>query len=562
MAPDPPTTPAAAADREDPAPLPPRLRGLLRPEAYPHPVGEVRVVETHMSWVLLTGEFVYKLKRPVRFPFADFTDPAHRAHLCEEELRLNRRFAPSLYLGTAAVRLHAGLASFVGEGPVIETAVRMRQFDRGQELDALVAAGGVDAAALASFGAQLAAVHRTLPRPPAGTDHGEAAAVARVVRRNLVEFCAMHPPATRGRELADLRHRLAARLRHDREALARRAAAGRIRECHGDLHLSNLVRLGGRITPFDALEFEPAFRYIDVADEVAFVCADLQGYGRPDLAHAFLDGYLDDDGDFALLRVLGLYVAHRALVRAKIMALRAAAAAAAAAGVAPPAGIGNDDGNGASDRDGPTDAIRAAWQRREADYVAVATRSLAAPAPRLLLLYGLSGSGKSWLARRLAPRLGAIRLCSDRERKRLAGLAPAASSGSSPGAGLYCEDATESTYAHLARCTEQALAGGYSVICDATFLSRERRGAFAALAGATGATPLVLQCEAPPQVLRARLRARRAAGGEVSEADEAVLTWQLARAEPPDAAEGLVVHRIDTTAADPVELALLALSGG
>ncbi|MCU0758418.1 MAG: AAA family ATPase [Steroidobacteraceae bacterium] len=487
-----------------------------------------------MSWVLLTGDYVYKLKRPVRFPFADFTDPQTRARLCAEELRLNRRFAPGLYLGTAAVRLHGGCASFVGEGPVLETAVRMRQFDRREELDALVTAGAVDAPAFESFGVQLATVHRTLPGPPPGTRYGRAAAVARVVRRNFVEWLAMQAPeGESGHDTGRLRQQLASRLRRDRTTLAARARAGRVRECHGDLHLSNLVRLQGCITPFDALEFEPAFRYIDVADEVAFLCADLQGHGRPDLAHAFLGAYLDEGGDFGLLRVLALYVAHRALVRAKIMAIRTAAATA------------------------PDDATR--WRNREADYVAVARRALEVPAPRLLLLYGLSGSGKSWLARRLAPRLGAIHLRSDRERKRLAGLAASAASGSAPGTGLYVEGATDATYARLARCVEDALAGGYTVICDATFLSRERRRNFARLATEAGATPIVMHCEAPQDVLRARLRARRATGGDVSEADESVLAWQLSRAEPPDAREGVRIHRIDTTVADPTGLALQAL---
>jgi aminoglycoside phosphotransferase family enzyme len=280
-----PSKPTAAEHTgEEPTPLPSRLRGLLRPGAYPHPTAAIRVVETHMSWVLLTGDFAYKIKRPVRFPFADFTDGVHRARLCEEEVRLNRRFAPALYLGTAAVHCDDGVAGFTGQGPVIEQAVRMRQFDRSDELDVLVAAGEVDAPEFAEFGKDLATIHGTLPARPAGAHHGDADAVARVVRRNLAEWYGMRPPGATDGHPQLLRHRLAARLRRTRADRERRARDGRIRECHGDLHLSNLVRLEGRITPFDALEFEPAFRFIDVADEVAFLCADLQGYGRPDLA--------------------------------------------------------------------------------------------------------------------------------------------------------------------------------------------------------------------------------------------------------------------------------------
>ncbi|MCP5471209.1 MAG: AAA family ATPase [Sinobacteraceae bacterium] len=516
--------------------LPAALHGLLRPQAYPHPVGELRVVETHMSWVLLTGEYAYKIKRPVRFPFADFRDPAHRAHLCAEEVRLNRRFAPVLYLGVAAVRASDGIATFTGSGPIIETAVQMRQFDRGEELDILVRTGRIDAAELAYFGEMLAGIHETLPAPPADTDYGTPTAVARLLHRNLAELqtIANHGPS----EAAALRHRLAQQLRRSRRALATRARGGHIRECHGDLHLSNLVRLDGRITPFDALEFEPAFRYIDTADEVAFVCADLEGHGRADLALTFLDAYLDRSGDYPLLRVLDLYLAHRALIRAKIMAIRASATT--------------------DTETTPVTAVQR-WRRRESDYLAVAHRTLSRPPPRLLLLHGLSGSGKSWLARHLAPRLGAIHLRSDRERKRLAGIAPLATSGSAPGAGLYTDRASELTYAQLAAHTRDALGSGRSVLCDATFLDRTQRLAFRDLATACGATALLLHCTAPDAVLRERLRARRNAGSDISEADETVLAWQYEHAEAPTAEEGLTIHVIDTSSADPVELAWQAL---
>lgn len=522
-----------------PASFPAALHGLLRPQAYPHPVGDLRVLETHMSWVLLTGEYAYKIKRPVRFPFADFRDPAHRAHLCAEEIRLNRRFAPAIYLGVATVRAPGGIATFSGDGPIVETAVQMRQFDRGEELDVLVATGRIDAAELARFGEALAGIHETLPTPPADAGYGTPRSVARLLHRNFAEWRTMatHGPDSMQDTPALLCRQLAQCVRRSRAALAARARSGHVRECHGDLHLANLVRLDGRITPFDALEFEPAFRYIDTADEVAFVCADLEGHGRPDLAQTFLDAYLDRSGDYALLRVLDLYLAHRALIRAKIMAIRAAGAAA--------------------DADSTTAALP--WRRREVEYLTVASRTLSRPRPRLLLLYGLSGSGKSWLARRLAPRLGAIHLRSDRERKRLAGLAPLATSGSAPGAGLYTGQISELTYAQLAAHSRDALTGGRSVLCDATFLDRRHRLAFRDLAASCGATALLLHCTAPDAVLRERIRARRNAGTDVSEADETVLAWQYEHAEVPTEDEGLTIHLIDTSSADPVDLAWRAL---
>jgi uncharacterized protein len=512
------------------SPLPAALHGLLRPDAYPHPVAALQVVETHMSWVILTGTYAYKIKRPVQFAFADFRDPRHRAQLCAEEIRLNRRFAPDLYLDVSAVRLVDGVASFTGDGPTIDTAVRMRQFDRADELDRLVAAAAVTADEFAQFGATLAATHQALPPRAASAHWGDATVVAHAVRRNYAECLALAAQAGTAQALrGGLRGPLGRRLRQRRPRLAARATSGHVRECHGDLHLSNLVRLAGRITPFDALEFEAAFRWIDVADEVAFLCADLQGYRRADLAAAFLSGYLDGSGDFGLLRVLDLYVAHRALVRAKIMAIRAAAATAAA---------------------------RAHWLERHADYVAVARDALAAPRPRLLLMHGLSGSGKTWLARRLARQLPAVHLRSDLERKRLAGLAPLADAGAAPGTGLYAAESGAQTYTRLAEAVRDALAGGHSVICDATFLDRARRVAFRAIADEFGAPTLLLDCTAPDAELRRRLLARQSSRRDPSDADEAVLDWQREHAEPLRADEGIATLTIATDGADPVSNAL------
>jgi predicted kinase len=319
-------------------------------------------------------------------------------------------------------------------------------------------------------------------------------------------------------------------LRRGRPTLEARAASGRVRECHGDLHLSNLVRIDGRVTPFDALEFEPAFRWIDVADEVAFPCADLRGYRRPDLASAFLAGYLDGSGDFGLLRVLDLYVAHRALVRAKVMLIRAAAAT-----------------------DLPS---RERWLARHADYVDVARDALMPRRPRLLLMHGLSGSGKTWLARRLACELPAVHLRSDLERKRLAGIAPLDDAAAAPGQGLYAREHGEQTYARLADGVRAALAGGQDVICDASFLDRAHRATFHDIAAACGAPTLLLHCVAPEAELRRRLRERKAARLDPSDADEGLLPWQREHAEPLLPQEQIASLRIDTGGPDPVADAL------
>jgi aminoglycoside phosphotransferase family enzyme/predicted kinase len=511
-------------------PLPAPLAGLLRPAAYPHAVARVQLVETHMSWILLTGEYAYKIKRPVHYPFADFRDAGHRAALCAEELRLNRRFAPSLYLSVETIHERDGLACVGGDGAVLETAVRMRQFDRSGELDVLVTADRASEGELARFGTSLAAIHDGLDRAAPDAPWLDTRATAHTLRRNLAECLLRVDPADRPIVRA-LRGPLARRLHALRPWLAARAAGGFVRECHGDLHLSNIVRIDGQLVPFDALEFEPAFRWIDTADECAFLCADLEGYRRPALATAFLNGYLEGSGDFELLRGLDLYVAHRALVRAKIMAIREA-------------------GDGAEhDR----------WRARARDYLEVARQALARPRPRLLLMHGLAGSGKTTIARELATTLGAAHVRSDVERKRLAGLDATARSGSGVGERLYAAEASERAYARLADCAEAALAGGRNVIVDAALLRRSQRARFAALGRRLGVHCAVIECRAPRAELGRRIRARAAQGRDASEADAAVLAWQFANVEPIEAAEGFALVTVDTTAADALGQALEAL---
>jgi predicted kinase len=266
------------------------------------------------------------------------------------------------------------------------------------------------------------------------------------------------------------------------------------------------------------MEFEPAFRWIDVAEEVALLVADLRARGHARHAYAFLSGYLAQSGDFGLCRVLDLYKGHRALTRAKVAALEGAR----------------------SDHDAQ---------------LGEACRSLTPKSPLLVLVTGLSGSGKTWLARRLAPDLGAIHLRSDVERKRLAGLAEHADSRSATGAGLYSAENSERIYAHLAQCAEGVLAGGYPAIVDATFLRRSQRALFVALARRMSVRLQVVHCDAPASLLRNRIEERYAAGGDASEADLAVLDWQLQQCEPIDSAEALDVVKVSASAPDPLRSA-------
>jgi len=297
--------------------LPQHLQSLLSPRAFPHPVNEVRLVETHISWLLLTGDLVYKIKRPVQFPFVDLRLAAHRDFLCHEEVRLNRRFAPTVYLGVSHITAGDQGVQIDGTGPALESCVRMRQFDSGQQLDRLLERNAIQPNELFEFGRELARIHATLPTVDATHHWGQPEAIRAMLMRNLDE-CA---------EALDNRLPPALRARLDDAAqgaagwMAARCSRGRVRECHGDLHCSNIVRLAGRLCAFDCLEFDPALRWIDVADEIAFLLADLAPYDNPRLQQAFLSGYLLESGDYEAARFLYLYEAHRYLVRAKVVTL-------------------------------------------------------------------------------------------------------------------------------------------------------------------------------------------------------------------------------------------------
>jgi uncharacterized protein len=518
------------------ATLPGNLASLLTPQAYPHPVTSVALVETHISWVLLTGEFAYKIKRPVCYSFVDLRSPERRAFFCSEELRLNRRFAAELYVEVVEITASRGKASVAGTGPVIEHAVRMRQFEQKNELDRLLEAGRIETAALEAFGREIAVIHARLPVAQESQAWGRPEGLRKVLLENLEQCLTAAKALGTDDRVHALRQPYAARVAAAESCLDARWQGGRVRECHGDLHSRNIVQHRGRLIAFDCVEFDPAFRWIDVADEIAFLMMDLEARGFPLYAHAFRGGYLAQSGDFQACRMLGLYQAHRALVRAKITALDAAGA--------PP---------------GPDRETILEQHRR---YLAYTEQQLVVRLPKLLLMSGLSGSGKSWLAERLAPVLGAVHLRSDVERKRLAGLSERGHSDSALGQGLYSPRVSGRVYEHLAECAEHALAGEFTVIVDAAFSRRRDRMHFRDLAARAGRALQLIHCHAPRHVLEARIARRANEGLDASEADLSVLQWQQAEVEPSTDEEGIAVIDADTARPDVLAEVLDQLAGG
>ncbi len=500
--------------------LPDSLSGLLDAESYPHPCGQIRLIETHISWVLLTGQYAYKLKKPVRFNFVDFSTLDLRRHFCSEEVRCNRAFAPSLYLGVVAVRRGAA-GPTVGaaenddaEHPVLAWAVQMRQFDPEQALDRLLDRGQLEESALDVFGRDLAARHANLPVLEAGPD----AVPRRVfgpVEDNFEEIGHTGLAKRHAAQITEALDRAREVGRALRSAFDARMTGGWIRECHGDLHLSNLALIDGTVTAFDCLEFNENLRWIDTMSDVAFLFMDCHFRREVRLAYRFLDSYLEGSGDYDGVQLLHYFAAYRSVVRAKVAALR---------WVQEPTEITAD---------------------RFAAHLDWARGWLARPAGRLILTCGLSGSGKSYLAARLLPRLPAVRLRSDVARKRLAGLGVLASSGSGIDSGLYDPAQSDRTFDYLAASAEGLLRAGEHVIVDATFIERSRRRQFEALAARLGVPMLILLCQAPDAVLDERVSARTVAGNDPSEATPAVLALQRSRFEAPEDDEPVIT--VDTS---------------
>jgi len=488
--------------------------------AYPHPCGRIELTETHISWVLLTGDFAYKLKKPVRFSFLDFSTLALREHYCREELRCNSAFAPELYMAVLPVYRHADGALTLGEadGELIDWAVQMHQFDPAAQLDRLLERNAVTTTMLADFGHELAARHASLPRLAGAADEAEQR-YRGPVDDNFSEI-ATTQLQNKHADLLGTTRALSDRLGDQLLASFKaRAEHGFVRECHGDLHLSNLVLLdndkdGGRVTAFDCLEFNPNLRWIDTISDAAFLFMDCHERDRADLAYAFLDAYLDASGDYRGAELLSYFAAYRSVVRAKVAALRWEQEASAAA------------------------------ESRFVQHMEWAKAWLERPPGRLILMCGLSGAGKSWVAERLAPLVPALRIRSDIARKALAGLASLARTDSPVGGGLYAPRKSDEAFSFIADVTGALLAGGENVIVDATFIDYARRAEFLELADRSGVIAKIVYCDAPVEELRRRVTERMKRTTDPSEATLEVLEAQLktfAMPKPPEP-----VLRIDT----------------
>ncbi len=497
------------------------LQALHEPRCYPHAVGTVRLIETHISWVLLTGTYAYKIKKPVALGFVDFSTLERRRHYCAEELRLNRRLAPELYIEVVPITGCLENPEVGGAGTPFEYALKMREFEQDNLLahrlsQGLLLAQHIDAIADACVG-----FHAHTPAADPMSKFGAADTLLSVALDNFLAIERLLSGNGMHLRLSALKRWTQAEHTHQRANFANRKDAGRIRECHGDLHLGNIAMVDAQPTIFDCIEFNEEFRWIDVMNEIAFITMDLAAHTRPDFAFRLLNRYLEGSGDYEGLHVLRFYLVYRALVRAKIDCIRA------------------------RQPDLPQGADTREWQ----DFVARVqlAENFAQPRQRVLAItFGLSGSGKTLASQHALEQVQAIRIRSDVERKRLFGLQPGASSNSSIDSGIYQAEASTRTYERLAALATICIQAGFPVIVDAAFLRRETRQRFRELAQALAARFVIISCSASERELQARVERRRRTSQDASEANLEVLRRQQRDVESLDEVERAYEIAVDT----------------
>jgi len=477
------------------------ITSLRSPMAYPHAVSAVDVVETHISWVLLTGSYAYKIKKAVKLEFLDFSSLEQRRHFCEEELQLNQRWASDLYLEVVPICGSPEHPSVGGDGEVIEYAVKMAQFPQSAQLDRQVDAGLLLENDVYSLAETVAHNHESARIIEYADDRESVNKVSAPMLDNFAPVAKVIDM-----EILERVHQWTVQSLEDlKPVLIERRKAGFVRECHGDLHLANLVRLQSGIVAFDCVEFSAPLRNIDVISDIAFLFMDLVARARQDLAAVFLDRYLECTGDYAGMRVFGLYFVYHCLIRAKVAAIR------------------SDERADVVSRDQDIDVLK--------HNLAVAARWIDRRPPLLIAMHGYSGSGKTWLSSQLIAKLPAIRLRSDVERKRLRGLDRSSDKTSMAQSGKYTQRARAEVYQRLFETAEILLQEGLNVIIDASFLRKVDRAAAAALAERHGIPILFVETHAHDNELMSRLKRREAAGSDASEADVDILRYQIASAD-------------------------------
>lgn len=494
--------------------LSPLIQQMLQPGFYPHPVVEpIQLIQTHVSYVLLTGDYAYKLKKPVDFGFLDFSTLEKRQHFCAEELRLNQRGAPDLYLEVVPLTQTDAEFHLDGPGQVVEYAVKMRQFPQESLLTSLFEQGKLSQELLQELAKVIAEFHAKAHVDDYIRTFGEVSQIRAAFDENY-EQTEKYIGGPQTQAQFDQTKDYTDRFFVEKQALfASRVQQDWLRECHGDLHLRNICLWQDHLLLFDCIEFNEPFRFVDVMFDIAYVVMDLDARQRSDLSSLFLSVYVEHTGDWEGLQVLPIYISRQSYVRAKVTSF-----------------LLDDPGVPKEKQDEA--------QETAALYYQLAWQYAQPKQGKLLLMSGLSGSGKTTTARHLVSRLGAIHIRSDAVRKHLGGV-PLQERG---GAALYTPEMTQKTYNRLLKLGITLASQGYTVILDAKYDRQQLRLDAIAQAQAYQIPLQIIQCYAPLEVLHTRLQKRT---GDIADATPDILVQQ--HLEPFTEAEQPYAKTIDTT---------------
>jgi hypothetical protein len=498
------------------------LEALQNIACFDHPVKKFCLIETHISYILLTGDFAYKFKKPVNLGFLDFSTLEKRKYYLDQEYRLNRRLAPELYLEVIPVTGTESKPGFAVKGePVIEYALKMVQFPVEDQLDVLLDKDNLLPEHMDDLAKLLAGFHASLAPATEDSIFGKIVQTSYPVIENFERIKVNACEKELYLSLLNLKHWSEDQLKNLELVFKDRKQQGFIRECHGDMHLSNIVLIDGKVVIFDCIEFNESFRWIDVISELAFTLMDLEFRQRKDLANRLLNTYLERIGDYGGLSVLTFYLIYRSMVRAKVADIQR--------------------------RQTQDDALRKELSQRLFDHVRLAeSYMLGKKSSRLLITHGFSGSGKTTYTTQLVDYSGAIRIRSDVERKRLYDLEAETRAGTSVGQDLYQTSITKQTYTRLMKLTQTIIQSGFIVIVDATFLQSQYRKQFKQLASKLSVPFKILDFQAPINILETRIITRQKMAVDASDADLNVLKHQLTNHDQLDKDEQPFIVEINT----------------